>query len=68
MRKANHGHNALSSATIGDNSTWKAMRFPAQLRGLGVRAQGEQQAEWTFHSLSSRVSDEVSFVRGKVCI
>lgn len=42
--------------------------FCAQLRGLGVRAQGEQQAEWTFHSFSSRVSDEVSFVRGKVCI
>ena len=42
--------------------------FRAHLRGLGVRAQGEQQAEWTFHSLSSRVSDEVSFVRGKACI
>lgn len=42
--------------------------FCAHLRGLGVRAQGEEQAEWAFHSFSSRVSDEVSFVRGKVCI
>lgn len=27
--------------------------FCAQLRGLGVRAQGEQEAEWTFHSFST---------------
>ena len=41
MKKANHGHNALPSATIGDNNTRKAMRFPCSFER--ARSQGPRR-------------------------
>lgn len=65
--------NALLFAITSDNSKLESNGlnlkvFCVQWGGLGVRTRGEHQAEWTFHSSFSCVSDELSFVQGKVCI